>query len=229
MGLSFAIPVNVVRSVVSQLRGQGYVSRGWLGVVIQDINRPLAESFGLDRPAGALIAEVTEGSPAADAGLIVGDVIVSFGSHAIDQSSDLPPLLGNTTVGEIVSVDLIRNKVRMTIDVTIRELVEDRDNPVDPEDSGEAVLGMTTVPLSDEQKRSLQVENGVLIGAVEDNSPAAVAGIVKGDVLVSFDQVSVVSASQFRKLVQETEKGKSVAVLVHRKQKPVFVALVLPE
>jgi len=88
---------------------------------------------------------------------------------------------------------------------------------------------MTTVPLSDEQKRSLQVENGVLIGAVEDNSPAAVAGIVKGDVLVSFDQVSVVSASQFRKLVQETEKGKSVAVLVHRKQKPVFVALVLPE
>ena len=146
MGLSFAIPVNVVRSVVSQLRGQGYVSRGWLGVVIQDINRPLAESFGLDRPAGALIAEVTEGSPAADAGLIVGDVIVSFGSHAIDQSSDLPPLLGNTTVGEIVSVDLIRNKVRMTIDVTIRELVEDRDNPVDPEDSGDCLLYTSPSP-----------------------------------------------------------------------------------
>lgn len=229
MGLSFAIPVNVVRSVVSQLREKGFVSRGWLGVVIQDINRPLAESFGLDRPAGALIAAVTEGSPAADAGLIVGDVIMSFDGNAIDQSSDLPPLLGNSLVGEVVSVELIRNKARMVIDVTIRELVEDRNDPGDPEDSGEAVLGMTTVPLSDEQKRSLQVENGILIGAVEDNSPAAVAGIVKGDVLVSFDQVSVVSASQFRKLVQETEKGKSVALLVNRKQKPVFIAIVVPD
>jgi len=99
-GLSFAIPVNVVRSVADQLRDKGYVTRGWLGVVIQDLNLPLAESFGLDRPAGALVSEVTEGSPAADAGLIVGDVIIEFNGSAVNLSSDLPPLVGNMPVDE---------------------------------------------------------------------------------------------------------------------------------
>ncbi len=227
MGLSFAIPINVVRSVATQLREQGYVSRGWLGVVIQDINRSLAESFGLDRPAGALIAQVTEGSPAADAGLIVGDVVVAFNGNSIAQSSDLPPLVGNTPVGEVVSVELIRNKERMSLDITIRELVEERSSEVSRKD-GEPVLGMTAIPLDDEQKAALRVENGVLIGEVKDNSPAALAGISKGDVLVSFDQVSVVSVGQLRKLVREADKGSSVAVLIHRKQKPVFTALIIP-
>lgn len=225
MGLSFAIPINVVRSVASQLLDQGYVSRGWLGVVIQDVSRPLAESFGLDRPAGALIAQVTDGSPAADAGLIVGDVVVAFNGAAVSQSSDLPPLVGNTPVGEIASIELIRNRERMSIDVTIRELVEDRTLSVESADSGKPMLGMTAIPLNAEQKAALQVENGVLIGAVEENSPAALAGIAKGDVLVSFDQVSVVSVVQLRKFLEATEKGKSVAVLVHRQQKPVFTAL----
>lgn len=229
MGLSFAIPVNVVRSVASQLREQGYVSRGWLGVVIQDIDRGLAESFGLDRPAGALIAQVTEGSPAADAGLIVGDVVVAFNGSAVSQSSDLPPLVGNTPVGEKASVELIRNKERITIEVTIRELQEDRDASGESEENAEPVLGMTTISLNNEQKETLRVENGVLIGAVQENSPAAQAGILKGDVLVSFDQVSVVSSGQLRKLVKETQKGRSVAVLVHRKQKPVFTALSIPQ
>ncbi len=228
MGLSFAIPINVVRSVASQLQDQGYVSRGWLGVVIQDINRALAESFGLDRPAGALIAQVTEGSPAADAGLIVGDIVVAFNGSRISQSSDLPPLVSNTAVGEAVSVELIRNRERISIDVTIRELVEERGESGDSDDSGEPVLGMTALPLNKEQKETLRVDNGVLIGAVKENSPAAIAGIAKGDVLVSFDQVSVVSATQLRKLVKETEKGQSVPVLIHRKSKPVFTALTIP-
>jgi len=229
MGLSFAIPINVVESVTTQLRDQGYVSRGWLGVIIQDIDRSLAESFGLDRPAGALIAQVTDGSPAADAGLIVGDVILSFGGNDVSQSSDLPPLVGNTPVGELTSMELIRNKERMTLEVIVRELVEDRGDPGDPTDNDQQLLGLTTIPLNAEQKAVLEVDNGLLVGEVVENGPAALAGVAKGDVLISFDQVSVTSNMQLRKLVEAAEKGKSVAVLIHRKKKPVFAALTIPK
>ncbi len=229
MGLSFAIPINVVRSVAFQLRDQGYVSRGWLGVVIQDINRPLAQSFGLDRPAGALIANVTDGSPAADAGLIVGDVILEFNGNVIGQSSDLPPLVGSTPVGDTVTVELLRNKERMSLDVTVRELLEPSNVSITESESETPLLGMTLVPLTDEQKQTLQVDNGVLIGAVADGSTAALAGIVKGDIVVSFNQVSVVTAMQLRKLVEGIEEGQTVAVLIQRQKKPVFIALTLPE
>lgn len=228
MGLSFAIPINVVNSVAMQLRDQGYVSRGWLGVTIQDINRQLAESFGLDRPAGALIAQVTDGSPAADAGLIVGDVILSFNGSPISQSSDLPPLVGNTPVGEVSDVELIRNKERMNLEVVIRELMEDRTTPGTVQDNKQPALGLTMVPLNAEQKAVLEVDNGLLVGEVEQDSPAALAGIAKGDVLISFDQVSVISNTQLRQLVEGAERGKSIAVLIHRKKKPIFAALTIP-
>ena len=228
MGLSFAIPINVVQSVAMQLRDQGYVSRGWLGVIIQDIDRSLAETFGLDRPAGALIAQVTDSSPAADAGLMVGDVILSFGGNDVSQSSDLPPLVGNTPVGEVASVELIRNEKRMTLEVVVRELEEDRSAHGDPTDNEQATLGLTTIPLNAEQKAVLEVDNGLLVGEVVADGPASLAGVAKGDVLISFDQVSVTSNAQLRQLVEAAEKGKSIAVLIHRKKKPVFAALTIP-
>ena len=229
MGLSFAIPVNVVRSVATQLRDKGYVSRGWLGVSIQDINQPLAESFGLDRPAGALVAEVTEGSPASDAGLIVGDVILSFDDHKVDQSSDLPPLVANTSVGTVSTVELMRNRERISLEVTIREHADDRKTGERQEQDKDPILGMTAIPLDEKQKTALGVENGVLLGEVNPNSPAALAGLIKGDVLVSFNQVSVASIAQLRQLVTDTPKGQSVAVLIQREKRPVFAALTLPE
>jgi len=228
MGLSFAIPINVVQSVAIQLRDQGYVSRGWLGVIIQDIDQSLAETFGLDRPAGALIAQVTDSSPAADAGLMVGDVILSFGGNEVSQSSDLPPLVGNTPVGEVASVELIRNEQRMTLEVVVRELEEDRSAQGDPTDNEQATLGLTTIPLNAEQKAVLEVDNGLLVGEVVADGPASLAGVAKGDVLISFDQVSVTSNAQLRQLVEAAEKGKSIAVLIHRKKKPVFAALTIP-
>ncbi len=228
MGLSFAIPINVVRSVADQLREKGYVSRGWLGVSIQDVNPPLAKSFGLDRPTGALIAQVTDGSPAADAGLIVGDVLLSFNGQSIDQSSDLPPMVGNTPVGEVATVELLRNKERMKLEVLIRELQEDRSAKADPADNKNQLLGLTAIPLNEKQKSALEVTNGLLIGEVDPNGPAALAGIMKGDVLVSFNQATVSTNSQLRQLTETVEKGSSVAVLIQRKKKPVFIALVIP-
>jgi len=231
MGLSFAIPINVVRSVATQLKDQGYVSRGWLGVVIQDVSRPLAETFGLDRPTGALVAQVTKGSPAEDAGLLVGDVILSYDGRSVRTSSDLPPLVGNTQVGDMATVEVMRNKERMNVLVVIRELQEDRNinqTAVDDGDSEHPTLGLTAIPLNQEQKSALDVENGLLVGEVKENSPAGRAGIVKGDVLVSFDQVTITSNSQLHELVENAEKGQSVAVLVQRKKRPVFAALTLP-
>jgi len=172
---------------------------------------------------------VTDGSPAADAGLIVGDVILSFGGNDVSQSSDLPPLVGNTPVGELTSMELIRNKERMTLEVIVRELVEDRGDPGDPTDNDQQLLGLTTIPLNAEQKAVLEVDNGLLVGEVVENGPAALAGVAKGDVLISFDQVSVTSNMQLKKLVEAAEKGKSVAVLIHRKKKPVFAALTIPK
>ena len=228
MGLSFAIPINVVRSVATQLRDQGYVSRGWLGVVIQDVSRPLAETFGLDRPTGALVAQVTDGSPAADGGVMVGDVILSYDGTAVRTSADLPPLVGNTTVGEMATVEVLRNKERKNLLVVIRELQEDRGEKVDEGDTEHPLLGLTAIPLNEEQKAALDVENGVLVGEVKENSPAGQAGIVKGDVLVSFDQVTIKSNAQLHELVANAEKGSSVAVLIQRKKRPVFAALTLP-
>jgi serine protease Do len=108
MGLSFAVPINVVTNVYQQLRDQGHVSRGWLGVLIQDVTRELAESFGMERPHGALIAKVLPDSPAAAAGLEVGDVVIRFDGDEVSFSSDLPPMVGNSIIGNAVPVDIIR-------------------------------------------------------------------------------------------------------------------------
>ncbi len=228
MGLSFAIPINVVRSVAEQLRERGYVSRGWLGVMIQDVDLSLAKSFGLDRPTGALITQVTNGSPAADAGVIVGDVLLSFNQQSIDESSDLPPVVGNTPVGELATVELIRNKEIMTLEVVIRELQEDRGQRPDPADNKNSILGLTSIALNEEQKATLDVKNGLLIGEVEPNGPAAQAGIAQGDVLVSFNQETIHSNLQLQQLARNADKGSTVAVLIHRKKKPVFIALTIP-
>jgi len=182
----------------------------------------------LDRPTGALIAQVTEGSPAADAGLLVGDVILTFNGSTVRTSSDLPPLVGNTPVGDVASVELMRNKTMTTLEVLIRELQEDRSAKPDQTDNEHPTLGLLAIPLSEEQKSALDVKNGVLVGEIKENSPAARAGILKGDVLVSFDQVTITSNAQLRELVANAEKGKSVAVLIQRKKRPVFAALTLP-
>lgn len=229
MGLSFAIPANVVASVTRQLREKGYVSRGWLGVTIQDVDQALAESFGLEKPAGALVAQVTEGSPAADGGIKTGDVILSFNSEDVSLSADLPPLVGNTEVGRAAEVVVLRDRVRLTLSVVIRELVEDRSmNGESAEPASNRALGFVVAPLNEAQRAELDVENGVLVTSVVENGVAATAGIASGDVLVSFGPGLVTSPKQFEELLADTNSGDSVAVLVTRNKNPLFVALTMP-
>ena len=232
MGLSFAIPSNVVKTVVGQLKDNGYVSRGWLGVLIQNVDLNLAESFGMDRPEGALISKVTPDSPAYKAGLETGDIILSFNGKKIGQSSNLPPLVGVIPVGQSVDVEVLRKGEMKTIPVTIAELAEDREviktSSVSTEDDSR--LGVTVTELTKEQRSELgNVESGVLVTSVDPDGVAGLAGIVEGDVLVSFNQQAVESVDALATLVKEAPAGDPVAVLIHRNNNPLFTALTLAE
>ena len=232
MGLSFAIPSSVVETVVSQLKDNGYVSRGWLGVLIQNIDLDLAESFGMDRPEGALISKVTADSPAAKAGLKTGDVILSFNGSKIGQSSHLPPLVGVIPVGQSVDVQVLRKGEMKTIPVTIAELAEDREviktSRITTDDDSR--LGVTVSELTSEQRSELgNVVSGVIVTSVDPEGVAALAGIVEDDVLVSFNQQAVDSVETLATLVREAPAGDPVAVLIHRNNNPLFTALTLAE
>ncbi len=231
MGLSFAIPSDVVKTVVSQLKDTGYVSRGWLGVMIQNVDKSLAESFGLDRPQGALVARVTENSPAEKAGFKSGDVILSFDGQSIGQSSHLPPLVGVTPVGQPVEVNVMRNGESVTLTVTIAELAEDREivRTSAVEQGNDSRLGIAVVELTDEARAEAgDIDGGVLVTEVDPAGVAALAGISRGDVIVSFNQVTIASAKELSEAVKQAPSGKSVAVLVQRNNNPLFTALTLP-
>ena len=231
MGLSFAIPSNVVKSVTEQLREKGYASYGWLGVLIQSLDKSLSESFGLDRPRGALVAQVTPESPADQAGIETGDVILEFGGKPVDESSDLPAMVGSTKPGKKTTVEVMRNGKKMTLDVTIRELERDRvvSKANTEKTKAPQVLGMQTIPLSDEERQALDIKHGVRAGQVAADSPAARAGIRSGDVIVSFNKVDVESPDQLNELVEKAPKDTTVPVLVMRDRSPQFIALTVPK
>ena len=231
MGVSFAIPANVVKSVTDQLKEKGYASYGWLGVLIQNLDKSLAESFGLDRPRGALVAQVTAESPAAEAGIKTGDVILSFDGKNVDESTDLPSLVGSTKPGETVEVELIRDGKSVSLDVTVQELQQDavvkKTSMQAP--SADVVLGMKAKRLSDEEREALAIENGVLAAEVAADSPAARAGIRSGDVIVSFNKVEVESPEQLSGLIEKAPKDAALPVLVMRNRAPHFIAITVPK
>ena len=229
MGLSFAIPIDVAMEVVEQLKETGSVSRGWLGVMIQDVNRDLAESFGLDKPAGALVAQVVPDSPAADAGLEPGDIIVEFAGEEIDRSGDLPHVVGRIRSGTEVRAVVVREGDRRRIDVRVGEL--DDAGPRVAGDSGRAhddLLGLTVRELPPPARERLGIEGGVQIERVEEG-PAAAAGLRRGDVIARVNNRPVESVAAFRELVRGLPRGRSIPVLVIRGGTPTFVPLEIPE
>ncbi|GAB4300535.1 MAG: serine protease MucD [Thiohalomonadaceae bacterium] len=233
MGLSFAIPVDVALDVVAQIKDKGYVSRGWLGVLIQDVTRELAESFGMKRPAGALVAKVLKDGPAAKAGIKVGDVIIEFGGKTIDASSDLPPVVGRSPVGADSRVVVIRDGKRKTLTVRVEELPKDEELTLaegKPGLSSDNRLNLTVTDLTAEQRKELGLEQrqGVLVQGVEPG-PAQEAGIRRGDVLLKLNNVDVDNVAHFNKLVRDLPAGKSIPVLVQRRSGPIFLALRLPK
>lgn len=228
MGVSFAIPMDVVMDVVSQIKEQGYVSRGWLGVVIQNVTRELAESFGLDRPEGALVSRVMPKSPADKAGLQAGDVILEYDGNEVATSSSLPPLVGRTKVGETVPVLVMRNKKHKTVNVKIEKLAEEGQMLKTGNNSDRLVderLSLEVADLTDIQRENLDIaEGGVEIVAIEAG-PATDAGIRKGDVIISINNEKITGAKQFLDIAKNLPEKQAIPVLIQRNEDAIFLAL----
>ena len=230
MGLSFAVPINVVVTVYEQLKEHGKVSRGWLGVLIQDVTRELAESFGMPRPHGALIAKVLPGGPAEKAGFEIGDVVTKFDGTEITFSADLPPLVGNSKVGSKVPVEIIRRGATRTLQVTVAELPADEKLASGGGGGGayeSNALNITVSNPTAEQKKELEIEDhGVIVQSVSAG-PAQKAGVRKGDVLLLINNQKVKDVAGFEKLIKDLPKDKSIPVLIQRQGSPIFLALKL--
>ncbi|WP_254262469.1 DegQ family serine endoprotease [Marinobacterium weihaiense] len=226
MGLSFAIPIDVALEVSEQLKGQGFVERGWLGVIIQEVNRDLAESFGLRKPAGALIAKVLPDSPAGAAGLQEGDIILSFNDHAVTLSSDLPPLVGRVKPGETAEVEVIRQGRRQTIDVTIGRLPDENVQAAVPaeEPVETSRLGLVVAPLPEELQEKWNLRSGVIVERVEEGAGAR-AGLSRGDVITMLNGERVETLEQFKRIVADLPDKRSVPVRIVRRGSPLFIAL----
>ena len=224
MGLSFAIPIDVAMEVVQQLKDKGSVSRGWLGVGIQRVDRDLAEAYGLDRPSGALISEVFVGSPAELAGLKVGDIIVEFNGKLIDLSSDLPHVVGRTRAETEVKVLIVRENKRKTLSVKVGARDEDdvatRSSTLVPEN----LLGIEVQDLTLEDQNRLAVEQGVLVMQVSAG-PGREAGIQQGDVITTIDGQWVSDRREFEILIGELEVGVKTPIRIVRSQRPQILVI----
>jgi len=231
MGLSFSIPINVAMDVAAQLKDKGKVSRGWLGVLIQDVTLELAESFGMKNPHGALVAKVLPGGPAEKAKLQVGDIIVDFNGHDVLDSSDLPPIVGNTPVGRKVPVKVLRNGQMQTVMIELGELPDQLPKVARAEGSEPMVNNRLGLQVADMDKNKLKEldldEGGVLVEKVA-NGAAADAGIHEGDVIMRIDNRPVPNVKVFDEMIDKLPAGKSVAVLVQRSGGPIFLAIKLP-
>jgi serine protease Do len=235
MGLSFSIPIDVAMEVANQLRTSGKVTRGRIGVVIQEVTRDLADSFGLSRAEGALVSSVEKGGPADKAGIQVSDVILKFDGKEVKSSADLPRIVAAIHPGSKVSVQLWRKGRIKDIKVTVGEMQDDgrlaqrggkRGNGIVSGISVER-LGLTLSELTDQQKSDLQVSGGLL---VEDAKAAAArAGLQRGDVILSIGNTEVRSLEQFNEVLKQIPKGHNVALLVRRGDSTSYVAIKLDE
>jgi serine protease Do len=225
MGLSFAIPIDVAMDVQNQLKSSGKVTRGWLGISIQEITKELAESFGMKNTSGALVAGVEKASPAEKSGLEVGDVILRFDGKAIATSSDLPRVVGATRPGKEVPVEVLRRGSTRTLSVTVGEMpVDDKEEARPSRGPAKAEpnkLGLMLRELTPQQKKKLNGKNGVLV--VGSEGSAAQAGIRRGDVILAVNNSEVQSLEQFNKLVAAAQSGKTIALLVQRGENTLYV------
>ncbi|MBI1174777.1 MAG: Do family serine endopeptidase [Sideroxydans sp.] len=234
MGLSFAIPIDVAMDVANQLRTTGKVTRGRMGVTIQEVTRDLADSFGLSKPTGALISNVEKDGPADKAGIRVSDVILKFDGKTVNSSVDLPRIVSATRPGSKVVVQLWRKGASKEITMTVGELpsdkqVAERSKRGGAEPSGESVtrMGLALSELSDEQKKELDISAGLLVEDVR--GAAAHAGLHRGDIVLAIGNVEASSLKQFNEVLKQIPKGRNIALLVRRGENASYVAIKLDE
>ncbi len=227
MGLSFSIPMDVVMNVVNQIKTNGKATHGWLGVQIQDVTRKLAESFGMKKPQGALVARIVPDSPAAHADIQIGDIITEFNGQAVETSGDLPPMVGVTPIDQTATLKIIRQGETKTVTFKIGLLPDQEKKPTKAkvEEKSSNRLGVKVSDLNAEERDNAQVpKGGVLVRDVEKGA-AKDAGIERGDVILRIQNEVINSVDDFDKIVKKLPVDKSVAVLIQHRGSPAFLAL----
>jgi len=225
-GIGFAIPINLAKDIVSQLKEKGHVTRGWLGVGIQKVTPGLAESFGLKEQKGALVSQVFEDGPAEKAGIQQGDVILEFDGNEIESPADLPRIVAEISPGETVPVQVFRDGETLTVTVTIGEVEEEAEDKAGEEPS-EKPIGMTVQNLTPRIAEALGLddETGVVVTRVKTGSAAAEAGIQRGDVILEVNQNSVADVQAFSEAIDEAMDQKNILFLVRRGKRNLYVSI----
>ena len=226
IGLSFAIPIKTAIAVADQLKEKGFVERGWLGVLIQPVTRDLAENFDLDRPIGALVAQVSPNSPAERAGLEPGDVILKFNGAEVEESPQLPAMVSALAPGTEVKLQVLRDGKRKQIDLTIGTLEEERvaqRGPIKRQSADR--LDLRVADLSSDEREQLGVDEGGVVVTDAGSGPAARAGIRPGDVILQVNRKAVADADGFKELVDDLDDDDSALLLVKRGEGALFLVV----
>jgi serine protease Do len=224
-GIGFAIPINMAKEIALQLQEKGHVTRGWLGVSIQEVTPVLAKSFGLNEKKGALVAQVFSSSPAEKAGIERGDVIVEFDGKEVADSKDLPRIVSSTPVGKSVTIKLSRNGKVLDRQVKVGEMEEKAEVAKAP--SSNKSLGITVQNITPEIAKGLGLkkDTGVVVTRVEPGSPAANAGIQTGDVIQEVNRKPVRNVEDFAQKVEKAKEQENVLLLLQRGQNSLFAAV----
>ena len=225
MGVSFAIPINVAMDVAEQLREDGRVNRGWLGVMIQPVSQDLAESFGMESAIGALIADLDPEGPAAQGGLQAGDVILEVNGEEVERSSTLPRLIGRGAPGTEVELTLMRDGEEITESVELGSWPDAEQPQTQANSNDQTRLGVMVAEIDEAMREQLNISGGVEVRQVEPDSVAANAGIQPGDVLVSIDHRSVSSSEELVSIVEELPTDRAIPIRLFREGRSLFVAL----
>lgn len=225
-GIGFAIPVNMAKSVITQLRETGKVTRGWLGVSVQPVTPDLAKSFGMKNDKGALVSEVMKDSPAEKAGFKVGDIILEFNGKAITDMHELPRLAAETPVGKKAVVKVLRNGKIIEKTVTIEKMV---DSGVTGQQNAkiQEKLGITVSDITKELAAQLRINDtrGVVVMEVKPGTMAEDAGIARGDIITQINDTAIENSTQYAKAVSTLKKGDIVRFLLHRGESSLFIAM----
>lgn len=235
MGLSFAIPIDVATGIADQLKISGKITRGRIGVMIQELTKELAESFGLSEANGALVVAVQKDSPAEKAGVAVSDVILKFDGKGVDSSADLPRIVGNTKPGSKVSMEVWRDGKIKKISITVGEIPSEEEIAVHGEEESNKPtkqidrLGLALSELTAEQKEQLEVSSGLLVEDVKTGAAASRAGIQPGDVILGLNNKDIKNIKHFNKLVEQVEQGRNIALLIRRGEMTTFITMKLDD
>jgi serine protease Do len=234
VGISFAIPINIAMNTVDQLKATGHVARGMIGVQIQNVDRALAQSLNLPRSGGALVNKVNPGSSAEKSDVRVGDVILAFNDHEIEQSSDLPPLVGSTKPGTAAQLKLFRDGKTMTVPVTVAELPQDKATLASlrggPDGKANTnPLGVVVEDLTAEQRKQLNLKDQQGVVITDIKGAARRTALQPGDVVLMVGRKSVKTSGDFNEALKDVKPGDSVMLLVRRDEATQFVAVPVPK